>query len=193
MYQFCFQRELRKVWGYMWTSWYSAKKWALWARLTCPRLCRLRTTMTVENFWRFLKHETLHHLLHPRLNQLVWLLVMDVSPRFDTKFRKFDDDYHLGRSRELSPFQKSFKAAWMQLQSSPVADMSRYIVNIKKMDLYMWPAEVQHISAVQASCPVRRQSSASLFPGGHAATCHPILSAPSTSIGGHGAVLPRDR
>ncbi|KAF8990651.1 hypothetical protein BDZ89DRAFT_974208, partial [Hymenopellis radicata] len=115
MYHFCKQRGLREVWGYMWTSWYSPKKWALWARSTCKYLCRLRTTMTVENFWRFLKHETLHHLLHPRLDQLVWLLVTEVSPRFDAKMRKFDDTYRPGRSRELTPFQKAFKANWQKL------------------------------------------------------------------------------
>ncbi|KAF9023728.1 hypothetical protein BDZ89DRAFT_892707, partial [Hymenopellis radicata] len=115
MYTFCYQRGLREVWGYMWTSWYAPKKWALWARSSSPRLFRLRTTMTVETFWRYLKHETLHHILHPRLDQLIWLLVTDVGPRIEAKMHKFDPDYRAGRSNELSPFQKSFKANWEKL------------------------------------------------------------------------------
>ena len=33
-YQFCYQRGLREVWGYLWTSWYAPKVWKLWARRT---------------------------------------------------------------------------------------------------------------------------------------------------------------
>ncbi|KAF9024173.1 hypothetical protein BDZ89DRAFT_1102529 [Hymenopellis radicata] len=130
MYTFCFQRGLREVWGYMWTSWYAPKKWALWARSTTPYLCRLRTTMTVENFWRYLKHETLHHLLHPRLDQLLWLLITDVGPRFDAKMQKFDVNYRPGRANELSPFQKSFKANWQKLQARPLGT-TIYTVSIR--------------------------------------------------------------
>ncbi len=87
--------------------------------------------MTVENFWRFLKHETLHHLLHPRLDQLVWLLVTEVSPQFDAKMRKFGDDYRPGRSRELSPFQKAFKANWQKLQQAKIDNIGKYMVNVE--------------------------------------------------------------
>jgi hypothetical protein len=52
MYSYCFQLGLAEVWAYMWTSWYCPKMWGLWARSTSPiYLSRLRTTMTVENFW----------------------------------------------------------------------------------------------------------------------------------------------
>ena len=65
MYQFCLQRGLREVWGYMWANWYSPKKWHLWARSTSDHLSRLRTTMSVENFWKQLKHDHLHYHVHP--------------------------------------------------------------------------------------------------------------------------------
>ncbi|KAJ7735150.1 hypothetical protein B0H16DRAFT_1327182, partial [Mycena metata] len=82
MYMFCFQRGLREAWGYFWTSWYSPKMWKLWARSTSPYLSRLRTTMNVENFWRQLKHGFLHNHLRPRLDQLVWILVTQVTPAY---------------------------------------------------------------------------------------------------------------
>ncbi|THU81891.1 hypothetical protein K435DRAFT_615402, partial [Dendrothele bispora CBS 962.96] len=86
MYNFCFQCGLREVWGYMWTSWYSPKMWELWARSTNSQLLsRLRTTMNVENFWKQLKHDNLHHILHPRLDQLVWILIHEVTPSYLTR------------------------------------------------------------------------------------------------------------
>ncbi|KAJ7595598.1 hypothetical protein C8J56DRAFT_1001696 [Mycena floridula] len=82
MYNFCHQRGLREVWAYFWTSWYSPKVWKLWARSSSPYLTRLRTTMTVENFWKQLKHDYLHHIVHPRLDQLVYILIYDVNPAY---------------------------------------------------------------------------------------------------------------
>ncbi|KAJ7272750.1 hypothetical protein B0H12DRAFT_975909, partial [Mycena haematopus] len=81
MYRFCKERHLREVWGYMWNSWYSPKVWPLWARSGCPdRLSRLRTTMTAENAWKRIKHTHLHNLVHPRLDQLVYILIYEVTP-----------------------------------------------------------------------------------------------------------------
>ncbi|KAJ7578860.1 hypothetical protein C8J56DRAFT_797046, partial [Mycena floridula] len=82
MYLFCHQRGLREVWAYFWTSWYCPKVWKLWARSSSPYLTRLRTTMTVENFWKQLKHDYLHHIIHPRLDQLIYILIYDVTPAY---------------------------------------------------------------------------------------------------------------
>ncbi|KAJ7656863.1 hypothetical protein DFH06DRAFT_991405, partial [Mycena polygramma] len=82
MYFFCYQRGLREVWGYLWTSWYAPKMWNLWARSTSPYLPRLRTTMNVENFWKQLKHGFLHNHLRPRLDQLIWILITQVTPAY---------------------------------------------------------------------------------------------------------------
>ncbi|KAF8225300.1 hypothetical protein L208DRAFT_1306755 [Tricholoma matsutake] len=62
MYNFCHIQGLREVWGYLWACWYSPKMWKLWARSTSPILSRLRTTMSVENFWHQLKHDYLHYV-----------------------------------------------------------------------------------------------------------------------------------
>jgi hypothetical protein len=70
MYQFCFQRGLREVWGYMWTAWYCPTKFRLWVRSSEPKFIgRWHTTMSVENFWCNLKHETLGALLRAEIHQ----------------------------------------------------------------------------------------------------------------------------
>ncbi|KAL0564047.1 hypothetical protein V5O48_018010 [Marasmius crinis-equi] len=83
MYTYCKTRGLREVWAYMYNCWYCPVMWKLWARSSKESyLPRLRTTMNVENFWKQLKHEQLHHLLHPRLDQLVFILINKVSPMY---------------------------------------------------------------------------------------------------------------
>ncbi|KAJ6458878.1 hypothetical protein C8R47DRAFT_1244886 [Mycena vitilis] len=133
MYWFCHQRGLREVWGYMWSAWYCPAKYRLWARSSQPDFIgRWRTTMAVENFWRNLKHETLHHLVHPRLDQLVYLILTDVVAAFAAKMRIFDEDYRPGRPKPLTPFQKAFKARWKVLAARPLGTRQY------KIDLVRW-------------------------------------------------------
>ncbi|KAJ7764471.1 hypothetical protein B0H14DRAFT_2403339 [Mycena olivaceomarginata] len=82
MYTFCHIRGLREVWGYLWTSWYTPNMWKLWARSTSPLLSCLRTTMNIENFWKQLKHGFLHNHVRPRLDQLIWILITQVTPAY---------------------------------------------------------------------------------------------------------------
>ncbi|KAK7034387.1 SWIM-type domain-containing protein [Favolaschia claudopus] len=133
MYKFCEQRGLREVWAYMWTAWYCPSKYKLMARASQPDFIgRWRTTMSVENFWRNLKHGTLHHLLHPRLDQLVYLIATEVLPSFEAKMQNFDPDFRKGRSKALTPFQKQFKKGWKTLESRALGqrtyqtDLSRW-------------------------------------------------------------------
>jgi hypothetical protein len=121
MYQFCYQRGLREVWGYMWNSWYSPKMWRLWARSTSKLISRLRTTMGVENFWRQLKHEFLHHFFRPRLDQLVWILINNVTPAYMARAEILEDTHRLGRSKPLTTYQKAFKKSWKALAKLPVS------------------------------------------------------------------------
>ncbi|KIK50412.1 hypothetical protein GYMLUDRAFT_136137, partial [Collybiopsis luxurians FD-317 M1] len=80
-YTFCKQQGLREVWGYMWACWYCPKMWKLWARSSSSKiLSRLRITMGAENYFKLLKHEHLHHLVHPRLDQLSYKLIYEVTP-----------------------------------------------------------------------------------------------------------------
>ncbi|KAJ7751394.1 hypothetical protein B0H16DRAFT_1318085 [Mycena metata] len=133
MYWFCHQRGLREVWGYMWAAWYCPAKYRLWARSSQPNfLGRWRTTMSVENFWRNLKHETLHHLLHPRLDQLIYLIITEVVPAFTAKMQIFDKDFRPGRPKPLTPFQKGFKAEWQELRARPLGTREY------KIDLLRW-------------------------------------------------------
>ncbi|KAJ7685795.1 hypothetical protein DFH06DRAFT_1264847 [Mycena polygramma] len=132
MYMFCWQRGLHEVWGYLWTSWYSPKRWALWARSTSPFLSRLRTTMNVENFWKQLKHGFLHNHARPRLDLLVWILITKVTPAYLVRANALNDGYRMGRSKPLTPFQKQFKAAWLALMKLSLSDDAdkKYITSV---------------------------------------------------------------
>nr|GAT42907.1 predicted protein [Mycena chlorophos] len=100
----------------MWPAWYCPEKYKIWARSTQPdRIGRWRTTMAVENFWRNLKHDTLRNLLHPRLDQLIFLIATEILPAFTAKMQIFDPTYRQGRAPELTPFQVAFKREWIKL------------------------------------------------------------------------------
>jgi hypothetical protein len=121
MYQFCRQRGLREAWGYLWTSWYVPPKWKLWACSTSPYVSQWRTTMGTENFWKQLKHNHLHHMLRPRLDLLVWILITKVTPKYIAHAEVLEDTHHLGRSKPLSTYQKCFKSSWKQLVEASVS------------------------------------------------------------------------
>jgi hypothetical protein len=121
MYQFCYQRGLREVWGYLWNFWYSLKMWKLWARSTSELVSRLRTTMGVENFWHQLKHDFLHHFVRPRLDQLVWILINNVTPTYMARAELLEDTHRLGRLKPLTTYQKAFKKSWKALAKLPVS------------------------------------------------------------------------
>jgi hypothetical protein len=122
MYTFCYLRGLREVWGYLWTSWYSPKRWELWARSTSALISRLRTTMNVEAFWKVLRHNYLHDAARPRLDQLVWILIHEVTPTHFTQVLQLDDLVRAGRSRPLTTYQKYMKTKWKKLESQPVSN-----------------------------------------------------------------------
>ncbi|KAJ6451447.1 hypothetical protein C8R45DRAFT_848404, partial [Mycena sanguinolenta] len=95
------------------------------ARAGQPFIGRWRTTMFVENFWRNLKHGTLHHLLYPRFDQLIHLIVTEVStmyPHSKQRCRSSIPITEKGVSKLLQPFQKQFKKGWKVLQSRALGD-----------------------------------------------------------------------
>lgn len=130
MYTFCRIRGLREVWGYMWACWYSPKMWRLWARSTSPYISRLRTTMNVENFWRQLKHDHLHHVTRPRLDQLVWILIHKVTPAYIARLESMNDEFRAGRSKELTTYQKYFKSSWRNLLKAKISNR-KYDTQVK--------------------------------------------------------------
>lgn len=132
MYSFCYARGLTEVWAYMWTSWYSSKMWPLWALSASTRISRLRTTMIVENFWKQLKHDWLHHLLRPRLDHLVWIICSKVVPSYVQRMKKIENAFRSSRGHEATNFQARFKADWKRLRKLPVhrqyrTDVARWI------------------------------------------------------------------
>ena len=131
MYLFCHQRGLYEVWGYMWNQWYSQHQWKLWARSSSgTHISRMRTTMTTENFWKQLKHDFLHYLVHPCLDQLVWILITQVYPAYMACSEKLEDGYCLGRSRELSTYQRMFKGTWKAVAKAKMSEWS-YETNVE--------------------------------------------------------------
>ena len=113
----------------MWTSWYSPKRWELWAQSASPYISRLRTTMGVENFWRQLKHEFLHNYVRPQLDLLIWILITLVTPQYIIRANNLEDTSRLGRSRTLTTYQRYFKQHWKRLQKKP-ANMAAYEIDV---------------------------------------------------------------
>jgi hypothetical protein len=129
MYLFCRQRGLREVWGYLWSSWYAPKMWKLWSRSSSPFVSCLRTTMNVENFWWQLKHNYLHHMLRPRLDLLVSILINNVTPEYVAHAEVLEDTHRLGHSKPLTTYQKYFKKSWNALEAAPISGKI-YITNV---------------------------------------------------------------
>ena len=138
MYEFCKKRGLREVWGYMWACWYSPKMWKLWARSTSTYLSRLRTTMGIENFWRQLKHNYLHHVARPWLDHLVWILIYKVTPSYFARTQILDDTHHLGRSKPLTTYQRVFKKSWLTLMKKEISNKA-YTINVST-----WTCNCRH-------------------------------------------------
>ncbi|KAF9231593.1 hypothetical protein BU15DRAFT_82198 [Melanogaster broomeanus] len=110
--------------------------------------------MNAENHFKQLKHHHLHHLLRPRLDQLIWILCTKVTPGYIHRAAVLEDTYRLGRSSRLSPFQTKFKRAWRTLADTPTGTSRHaYIVNCLNMDLQLRLSEIQHIPSLQTPCP----------------------------------------
>lgn len=121
MYLHCKRNSLAEVWAYMWTNWYAPKKWVLWARSSSAHLSRLRTTMTVENHWKQLKHHYLHFQTRPRLDHAIFIICTRLIPDFMLRAETLEDAHRLGRPRGLTTFQKTFKASWRRKAAAQVS------------------------------------------------------------------------
>ncbi|KAF8325049.1 uncharacterized protein EI90DRAFT_3157113 [Cantharellus anzutake] len=120
MYTFCIKRGLADVWGYLWTSWYSPLAWKLWARSSNPSiLSRLRTTMTAEKHWQYLKHTHLGFMHRPRLDQTIYTMITGVIPSIIDKSIELDGTRRLGLAPPLTTFQTQAKKAWRLLAKRP--------------------------------------------------------------------------
>ncbi|KAG6814961.1 hypothetical protein H0H87_006272 [Tephrocybe sp. NHM501043] len=78
--------------------------------------------MNVENHWRQLKHDYLHRVARPRLDHLVWVLINQVTPAYVARAEILDDGYRMGRSKQLTTYQKYFKKSWKVLLECGVSE-----------------------------------------------------------------------
>ncbi|KAJ6546393.1 hypothetical protein DFH09DRAFT_927184, partial [Mycena vulgaris] len=117
-FSFCLENELPKAWAYLWENWYRPGCWQLWARAEHAEIPRLKTTMMVESHWRRIKRDFLHHFHKPRLDLLVWILVVKLAPRY---CRRLDIMMtKKGRHRDLPSWRKDFKSEWRRCRETPI-------------------------------------------------------------------------
>ena len=87
--------------------------------------------MSVENFWRQLKHDYLHHVARPRLDNLVWILINKVTPAYIARAEIMNDSYRLGRPKQLTTYQKYFKSSWKKLSECTLSGKN-YHTNVEE-------------------------------------------------------------
>ena len=87
--------------------------------------------MSVENFWHQLKHDYLHHVAWPRLDQLIWILIDKVTSAYIACAEIMNDSYRLGCPKQLTTYQKYFKSSWKKLSECTLSD-KEYNVNVEE-------------------------------------------------------------
>ncbi|KAJ7728356.1 hypothetical protein B0H16DRAFT_1470528 [Mycena metata] len=168
MYNYCYNNDLPEVWVYLWENWYKRGRWELWACAEHPEIPRLETTMMVESqdvllplstlyhcsnqinySSRRIKRNFLHHFHKPRLDLLVWILVVKLAPRY---YRRLDIIMaDRGRYRELPSWRKDFKSEWKRCREAPIT----LPLNEKyRPDPYRWSRFLLCKHLVQAVHPV---------------------------------------
>lgn len=74
---------------YLLNEWYSADRWILWFRAGCSdKLSIFKTNMFVEAHWKVLKRDFLYKFFHPRLDLVVFVIMEQVIPRNERKFKQ---------------------------------------------------------------------------------------------------------
>ncbi|KAL0574775.1 hypothetical protein V5O48_007186 [Marasmius crinis-equi] len=116
MYQFCYGNDLRELWAYLWENWYRSGRWALWARSSNPyEIPQLKTTMILESHWKHIKHDYLDHFSNPRIDFLIWTVVVKAGAAYLNSFENIMIDD--GRWTHRASWRKDFKREWQRLQS----------------------------------------------------------------------------
>ena len=130
-YLHCRNNQLREVWAYLWTNWYTPTKWKLWARSAHPHaIPRKRTTMVVEAMWRNLKRLVLRHYNRPRVDFATYTLVTQALPAYRNKLVRIFNDPRKGWAAALHGEQIPIKKAWLVLRDKPVK--GTYDTNIRQ-------------------------------------------------------------
>jgi hypothetical protein len=106
-YQFCYSRNLCKLWGYLWVNWYNKKDWKLFARSAYPSAMPLaRTTMITESHWRVIKYNYKYNYNRPRLDCLTQILVEQLAPDFNLTLTQYIT------RRDYPSWWQAFKKDW---------------------------------------------------------------------------------
>ncbi|KAI0667146.1 hypothetical protein C8Q78DRAFT_1105586 [Trametes maxima] len=132
MYRHCKANNLREVWAYLWTSWYSPARWKLWARSGYgAAVPRKRTTMIVEALWRQIKGTALHKYNRPPIDMTLHMIVQKALPSYRLKLAEMLHNPRDGRATSLTDSQAAFKHAWERLIDVPIkgdyiTDVSRW-------------------------------------------------------------------
>lgn len=72
----------------------------------------------IETSWRRIKRDFLHHFHRPRLDLLVWVLVVKLAPAY---YRRLENLLtNVGRYRELASWRKEFKKEWKKAAKTAI-------------------------------------------------------------------------
>ncbi|KAH9911299.1 uncharacterized protein B0H18DRAFT_1063631, partial [Fomitopsis serialis] len=121
MYRHCEVNHLCEVWAYLWNSWYSRKRWPLWARgaYSASIPCK-RTTMMVEALWRNLKRLVLHMYNRLPVDLAVHAIITKALPPYRLTLRRLLRSDREGRAQALTTMQEHFKHSWERLMKVPI-------------------------------------------------------------------------
>jgi hypothetical protein len=75
-------------------------------------------------------YDFLHYILHPRLDQLVYILIYTVTPEYVLRAEVLEDTHRLGCSNPMTTYQKYFKSAWPKLAEQPIGSRA-YLTNVE--------------------------------------------------------------
>jgi hypothetical protein len=115
MYEFCKKNSLVALWSYLWSEWYSEKRWPLWARSVCEeKVSILKTTMFIEGHWKVIKRDFLYKFFRPRLDLVVYILLTKVIPHQQRKLEQIQS------GREKPEWIKNFKSEWKKLSTHQI-------------------------------------------------------------------------
>ena len=129
-YYHCRANNLREVWAYLWTNWYTKEKWVSWARSSCEHAIPWkRTTMLVEALWRNLKRMVLYQYNRPRVDFATYALVTQSIPPYRVRFNEIVKNPRDGRAKILHGEQIPIKKAWLDLCTRPIK--GTYATNVR--------------------------------------------------------------
>jgi len=126
-YDYCKQKNLVYLWGYLWINWYKKNCWTLFARASYSKALPLaRTTMLVESHWRVLKHNYKRNCNRPRLDRLTQILTKELIPDQIHNWEKYCGN------RTFPSWWGAFKQDWKTALRKEVNTDTIYYTDIER-------------------------------------------------------------